>query len=282
MGKLYIIGNGFDLHYGLKTKPSDFIQFLKKESVYNSLNNAFEELKELNVLWSNFEEDISYIDFDRIEEEHLSSPDYSSDHESDRDGGIFEIECFLNSIYDAIFAALRQMVKQADSTYLTKDFHLNDEDAIISFNYTTTIERVAFDLPIKPIFYIHGCESHGDKLVLGYNEEQKDYNFNKYNEPEYFDFYLNEQITRMRRFYLALKKKRKEDKLVEFISTLNDIDEIIVLGHSIGKVDLPYFEIIESVIHPSQWRVSFYSKDDDVLANINELSFVSKIYPFRW
>ena len=226
MGKLYIIGNGFDLHYGLKTKPSDFIQFLKKESVYNSLNNAFEELKELNVLWSNFEEDISYIDFDRIEEEHLSSPDYSSDHESDRDGGIFEIECFLNSIYDAIFAALRQMVKQADSTYLTKDFHLNDEDAIISFNYTTTIERVAFDLPIKPIFYIHGC--------------------------------------------------------VEFISTLNDIDEIIVLGHSIGKVDLPYFEIIESVIHPSQWRVSFYSKDDDVLANINELSFVSKIYPFRW
>ena len=42
MGKLYIFGNGFDRHYGLKTSPSDFVEYLRNESIYNETGNAAE------------------------------------------------------------------------------------------------------------------------------------------------------------------------------------------------------------------------------------------------
>ncbi|MBR4597312.1 MAG: hypothetical protein IKO42_02815 [Opitutales bacterium] len=41
---LYIIGNGFDLHHGLKTSYNDFKDFLEKESArkrYKSVNEKF-------------------------------------------------------------------------------------------------------------------------------------------------------------------------------------------------------------------------------------------------
>lgn len=42
MGKLYIFGNGLDLHYKLKTKPSDFVYSLNDKQIYNETDNAAE------------------------------------------------------------------------------------------------------------------------------------------------------------------------------------------------------------------------------------------------
>lgn len=62
MGKLYIFGNGLDLHYGLKTSPKDYLQFLKQERIYNETSNAAEIFLNYNVNWSDFEQEIAYID----------------------------------------------------------------------------------------------------------------------------------------------------------------------------------------------------------------------------
>lgn len=55
-----------------------------------------------------------------------------------------------------------------------------------------------------------------------------------------------------------------------FISSLNKIKRIIVIGHSLSKVDIPYFEkILEVNDNPEniKWAVSFYSD-----ANLNRIS----------
>ena len=92
MGKLYIFGNGLDLHYGLKTSPNDYLQFLKQERIYNETSNAAEIFLNYNVNWSDFEQEIAYIDLEQIEENQAAYPDYMSDHESDREVVITNIQ----------------------------------------------------------------------------------------------------------------------------------------------------------------------------------------------
>lgn len=41
MNRLIIIGNGFDLAHGLQTRYSDFLDWIKKEKIYNKLNHDF-------------------------------------------------------------------------------------------------------------------------------------------------------------------------------------------------------------------------------------------------
>jgi len=60
MKVLLIIGNGFDLSHGLHTCYNDFKEYLyETDSVlYDLLKNKMSDF-----LWSNFEEDLGYLDF---------------------------------------------------------------------------------------------------------------------------------------------------------------------------------------------------------------------------
>jgi hypothetical protein len=65
-----------------------------------------------------------------------------------------------------------------------------------------------------------------------------------------------------------------------FISSLNNITRIIVIGHSLAKVDMPYFEKISKVSgNPKniKWEVSFHS--DTSLNRINEFAQELNIAP---
>lgn len=277
MGTLFIIGNGFDLHYGLPTRTVDFRNYLKKEKIHNDLKKASEVFSEYGVCWSEFEECLSRIDLHQIEESQLSSPDYAADHEYERDDTIFNMRYHLSSLICAINNALKNMVRNADSIELNKALSFSKDDAIISFNYTTTIERVAFKLPQRHIFYIHGCMRDEDELVYGYSKENGDYDFDKFSHPDDGDYYLEKQLEEMKIFYSKLKKKPKIDELRHFLLLSKEIDKVEVWGHSLGQSDLIYFEEINNLINPLVWKISYYDEDDKVLTNAKSLSFQDKI-----
>ena len=79
MKTLYIIGNGFDLHFGLKTKTDHFIEYLKNQPVYNEADNAFNVFYSYGVNWYEYEQSLNNIDLDEIEFENEIQPDYLSD-----------------------------------------------------------------------------------------------------------------------------------------------------------------------------------------------------------
>jgi len=65
-----------------------------------------------------------------------------------------------------------------------------------------------------------------------------------------------------------------------FISSLNKIKRVIVLGHSLAQVDMPYFEKILAVNDDPmhiQWEVSFHS--DANLGRITEFAQELNIDP---
>ena len=286
MGKLYIFGNGLDLHYGLKTSPNDYLQFSKQERIYNETSNAAEIFLNYNVNWSDFEQKIAYIDLEQIEENQAAYPDYMSDHESDREGVITNIQEYVNSMEAAINNALIKMIQAAEyeinNFQLDSQWSFGEKDMILSFNYTSTIEKVSDVMDDIPILHIHGAYNDKDMLILGYDKPLNNYNYKNYSNSEDGDYYMEQQLDVIHDFYLSLQKKLQFDRLKNFLGLSEQIDEVIVYGHSLGAVDAPYLEKIDQLLNPVVWKISYLKKDAEVFYNAEKLSFKNKIKFFQW
>lgn len=284
MVTLYIIGNGFDLHHGLKTKPEHFIEQLKKESVYNEVVNAFEVFSSLAVDWSEYEQALSDIDLDEIEDQNIQAPDYLSDHEYDRDGGILNMQMYCESLSDAVRSALANMVQDAEVEIEKKSYDSKFElfgvgDAILSFNYTSTVENL-YKLDSNPILHIHGYFPNNDELIFGYADPDTTYKNRLDREDE--DYYINEQRRTVADFYEDWQKHLRLVELKEFLSKVGRIDTVKVYGHSMAAVDADYMEIIDRIANPITWLVSYYDDKAAMEGTIETYTFAKKVQLFKW
>lgn len=284
MGILYIIGNGFDLHFNLKTRTEHFSEYLKRQFIYNEVGNALEVLGCYGVDWHEYEQSLNDIDLDEIEFQNVIQPDYLSDRESDRDGGIFNMQMYVDSLSNAINTALEQMVEDANSDVrkLSRMSHkkklFQNGDAILTFNYTSTIEYL-FSVPYAvPIFHIHGCYEDRTRLIFGYrcNESSYEDAWTSINE-EYWDYYVERQRETVYEFYDSWRKPLQNDKLRIFLAKCCGIDRVVVLGHSMSAVDAEYMELVEWYLHPSSWEISYYNPDSIDAVRSQGYSFDNKI-----
>lgn len=284
MSTLYVIGNGFDLHFELNTKTKDFKKYLEAEPVYNEVENALEVLMEYDVDWNEYEQALNNINLDEIMSQNEVFPDYMSDHESDRDGGILNMQMYLESINEAIESALRKMVKAANRDARGKKEEKElfiKGDAVLSFNYTSTLEYL-FPNPDKiPIFHIHGCYEEGTPLIFGYRSDEHSYisSWASMNEEDW-DYYIAQQRIEAFDFYERWRKKLQLKKLRSFLKECKGIDSIVVLGHSMSAVDHEYMEEIEEMLHPERWKISYYEKaeeEDKEKIRAQKYSFENKI-----
>lgn len=287
MGTLYIIGNGFDLHWKLNTTTDDFIDFLQGQRIEGEMDNAVEVLARYGVNWSEYEQALADIDLDTLEEENLGFPDYMSDRESDRDGVIYNMQTYLDSIQEAVRSALKEMVEAANDDLedvkiprkIRQMFHSGD--AILSFNYTSTIEEL-FDLPDDiEILHIHGFYQDDDPLIFGYGKAKGRYRA-KLIPDEDSDYYVDRQREAVLDFYQALKKDYKMDELNHFLRSCRNIDRVVVYGHSMGEVDAQYMERIEQVLAPSSWEVSYHGKLRSARRTVKNYTFYHKTTFFKF
>lgn len=284
MRTLYIIGNGFDLHFNLKTKTDNFENYLKNQTIYNGVDNASNVFNSYGVNWYEYEQSLNDIDLDEIESQNEIKPDYLSDRESDRDGGIVNMQMYVGSLSEAIRSALEQMVISAneDALVLSEDFLapklFEVGDAILTFNYTSTIE-ILFEVPDSvPIFHIHGCYEQGTPLVFGYRNNQNSYvkTWPDMDEDNW-DYYVAQQREVVYDFYSSLEKKLEIDKLVSFLLKCGKMDRVVVLGHSMSPVDYEYMEKVDATLNPSIWEISYYNENDIHRVQSQGYSFQQKM-----
>lgn len=287
MGTLFIIGNGFDLHFGLKTGTADFEEFLRAQGIEGEMDNAFEILNAYGVDWSEYEQSLANMDLDAIELENLGFPDYMSDRESDRDGVIFQMQEYLDSISDAITSALEEMVDTANEALEDEDIMAKQPklfqsgDAVISFNYTSTVEML-FDIPDDiPILHIHGYRANQERLIFGYKEMKGDYR-TRLEPNEDTDFYEDQQRQAIYEFYTGWQKKTDLKKLKRFLKNCQGFNQVVVLGHSMGEVDAKYMEVIEKALHPTEWMISYYCSPRSMKDTLKQYSFEQKCVLFEF
>lgn len=219
--KIMILGNGFDLDFGLKTKYRDFMnsktwQMAKeKDDVLSySIINYLEEKHQLSN-WFDVEEELLNYALE------VTDGTYRSTQKTDRTG--FEI--FQEKLKDYLIKEQEKTETAMCSTALTVMIHIINNGFftnIFTFNYTDVRKLMGnfstfFTIPVT---YMHGSLEKNDNIVLGIETEKK------IHKDYRFLFKTNN------RFYSS-------NNLIE---ALDEANEIVFFGHSLNGMDFPYFK----------------------------------------
>ena len=274
--KLYIIGNGFDLHHKIRSDFSDFKAFLKQENngLFRLVEDYLLDIDRDEKEWGNFESALGNIDVAYIVENNsMFLPSYLAEDWSDSGHHDFQYE--IDKIVTSLSATLRNQfanwvrrIEIPDATSAPNRLStLNMDGLYLNFNYTSTLTSV-YSVPATNILHIHGEAAMRDTdLVLGHAwnpSERKSLN----DHP-----CIEDQDTRVTEAYNILddyfgRTFKPSEKILQengaFFARLRNIEEIFVLGHSLCDVDRSYFEAVVKAINvnTAQWTIACREQDD--------------------
>ena len=267
MKHLYIIGNGFDIFTGLRTRYVDFRYWLQYTYpfIYENMNAAYEMEGEW---WHNFEIQLGKLDVKQyvkkfappektveeiqkeIEEKRAFIEKYNIPPDLHRGSPCANR---LRGLLDVLQYCFKRWIEDSTSVINNPKYtHIERNDSFfINFNYTDVLQWL-YGIKDEQILYIHGRASKHEHLVFGHNshhlggmmgfdEEQTLFELDKYEKNPFV--------------YIS-----KHDELP---IVLSDVENVHVYGFSISEVDEDYLDWIEK--HTPQdckWEFSWYSEED--------------------
>lgn len=289
MKTLYIIGNGFDLHHGLKTEYSDFREYILKnhEDLLEAMSKYY-DIEDDSLLWSEFENGLKEFDSTELEEifgEHL--PDISSDDFRDRDWYELErhIELELDPLKEELQGAFNEWIskRETPADIEKKKIELPTNAKYLNFNYTDVLETI-YGITRENITYIHNRAGEEDDLLYGHAWKPEEWSnqreavmpegLTEEQKQDWIDEQADNYHLSIERGWVAIDSffssiyKNCQTNIrnhQSFFSNLKDIDKIYVLGHSLSEVDKEYFEEIVKGINKDnvEWIVSYYSLPEE-------------------
>jgi hypothetical protein len=273
--RLYIIGNGFDIHHGIKSRYSDF-----KIYVYNKDKELFDALGKYfnpDELWSDFEETLAYLDTDTIKDDKsgfiksYGAEDWSDAYHHDYQ---YEIQQTIDLVTVRLRIHFTEWILQLNPP--PKPILILDNNSrFLTFNYTSTLENT-YGIKSENILYIHNKAINSSSLlILGHSRRPlKENKFRRMNDED-TDVRVVEGNVILDK-YFETTYKNTETIIREnqaFFNDLKDVDEVFILGHSISDVDIKYFQLIKSKVKECTiWTVSYYEQEQKL---INKLKVVN-------
>jgi hypothetical protein len=267
---LYIIGNGFDIHHGIKSRYSDFKGYLLNTD--NSLYNLITEYIPVSENWSDLEQaladtdSVSIIDYASQFLESYGADDWSDAYHHDYQYEIDKIVEGLSVNLKSKFAEWVAQIFIPKRTEVERQIIGIDKNAkFLSFNYTPTLPML-YGVPEDNILFIHGKAGNSSQQIV-FGHAWKPSNLSKGNFPDPdVDPRIFEGDEIINRYFKSTFKDVESIITANksFFASLRTVTNIYVLGHSLSAVDLGYFkEIIKNIdTDKVQWKISFYRKDD--------------------
>ena len=258
--KIYIIGNGFDIAHKLPTQYWDFRTYLEHidynflhafEMNYNIYPNMSDDTKR-KLLWNEFETNLANIDEDVIIENATSI-------EMDLESGDIGIEDTLYEYFTEEYQYINKLavylkrwirtIRIRDTLPKVSQIDKLSQNLYINFNYTATLEMV-YGIPDSSVIHIHGSlRNYTDDPVLGHGNLERIEAIEKKQRKaeEYFDEKEISICKVVKGYYrTTLKDVNRYMHNLQRIAD-KDISEIIVAGHSLAGIDMPYFSNVDSL-----------------------------------
>ncbi|MFT0214074.1 AbiH family protein, partial [Pseudomonas sp. F1_0610] len=155
----------------------------------------------------------------------------------------------------------------------------------LNFNYTDTLESY-YGVNSESINYIHGNinnEDNDTEIVLGHAvnldsvdelDMKKPDNLSLAEEEEWeswkndqYDFSVELGKEVVRSYFNKTFKNTKKiiDENKNFFLSLKEVTEIVIVGHSLSDVDLPYIEKIKQCVDlDAKWKVTYYGDTEKI------------------
>lgn len=256
MNIVYIIGNGFDINLGLKTRYVDFYEYyqpIKSESeninrLKKEILDNYQTWSDLEIAFGNYTENLnSTEEFDEVFEDLLDKlAEFIEIEETKFDKTKINIDLFIDYLINP--EDLLQIADQLQiKTYRENWLRSNIKIDIITLNYTSIIEKIVefdstslkigthnkdFNIYIRSIEHIHGYTDR--RMVLGVNDltQIKNSNFHKNNDV----------INALIKSNCNKVSKHKVDDLCK--ENILKSNLICIFGSSIGETDKIWWELI--------------------------------------
>lgn len=253
--RLYVIGNGFDLWHGIPSKFSDFKRYV---AIHDPrIVEEVETYLPAGDEWGQLEQALAEMDVDALVD-NLGQfmPSYGADDWSDAGHHDFQYE--VESCVDRLSVGLKgqftNWVKglpipgRAD---LKRALTTLDPNALyLSFNYTPTLSKI-YGIDPQRVCFIHGSAAlQDDELILGHawNPSSRP-SLNSRDDVEDMDVRLYEANQIIDDYFSSTFKQ--SDKIIrrhiDFFNNLSNVEQVIILGHSLSDVDAAYFTALLTV-----------------------------------
>lgn len=261
MRTLYIIGNGFDLWHGLPTSYRHF--YLFAQNILDELEEYYIFNPGSDIPWYDFENVLGTFNADGFYDYHneidISAEDFRPSFVFSLEDELAEAsERHVETIKDAFIA----WIDQIDETQATKKMQFNENAFFINFNYTSTLQSV-YHIEDKDVLHIHGCAKKHQDLIFGHGEEITSTPEVDENGDSNRTMFSDAESAAKYPLY-AFKKPVNEiiKTLPAHFEILRDVTEVIIIGHSLNKIDLPYFARISERVTSAKWNIACYTESD--------------------
>lgn len=258
---LFIIGNGFDISHGIKSRYSDFRDWLisqKKNNLVGLMDIFFSNERDV---WGNLEAALGEYDEGSVLSYCRPDEEFDFDHSL---SSAARVEDSPNAIFLPVLEDFKDCFKEwVDSINLIgvqKEKHLPIDALYLTFNYTDTLETI-YGIPPHNIAHIHGSRQLNDEYIIGHNNTR---NPSDAWDDECLDFECQAKENIINWMNELVKNYRDNiRKHQDFFNRIINVKQIITYGHSMSEIDWPYFEeIISKIGRDIPWRVSCFSEND--------------------
>lgn len=258
--RLYIIGNGFDLHHGIASQYKQFAAYLA-EADHGIFRMVEEYLSADEEFWADFEQRLAEFDAHH-------AIDYAMQFHSDERHGDFQYECEeiatgLSTDLRGRFSDWIRGLRIPSRSELYRPLRIDPDALFLSFNYTPTLEHI-YGIQPERILHIHGYATDpADALVLGHGWERspEDRLNSKPVGPD-DDWRILDGIDHIEGCFAATFKPTFDliAKHAAFFDGLAHVRDIRVMGHGLSEVDEPYYGAIMDRVDlaATRWTVSIY------------------------
>lgn len=281
MKRLYVIGNGFDLHHNLPTGLNNFRDYIK-------LNHPL-EYQNLEYIFHRYDTHIGYNNWNELETMLICTTELDSmledaieSSEKDMDRASFWNDIQYNVM--RIERDLKLLKENLDnwivsiniSDYKSKEYiHFESDDIFLTFNYTDTLQQL-YDVLDAQVIHIHG--SSVKEKVLGHNEKYYELRLSNITQEDFengleVDWRIEEAKKILNHipilFYKNSESIIKKNRV--FFDTISSCDEIVFMGWSLGLQDAVYMdEILSKIKDGAIINVVYYKDDDKALRNYQQ------------
>ncbi len=327
--KLYICGNGFDLHHNLPTSYGNYKEHLQKYHPYilKEYDNFPYLLESKNAnRWSNIEAALC-IDYEELLNESIQNfyPNINSESDSRWAEIDIDVENLTEFINDFTGRCFFEWISEAEKYNATADLNLEKNAIFINFNYTNTLQRL-YNILESSILHIHGALKNldgkdilwkdvlpnvytpeeaealgpieeGNKWSNGYIRKEIQFgatgitpelvaeNLNKrYQDDDFYSVSIEPAINKLVDFVEKSTKliNKNYQKLLEFLDGKN-IDEVVVMGVSLGEADEPYFsDILIPRFKSVKWTFMQHGKESERIRNFIHRHSLSETEVVEW
>lgn len=278
MKVLHILGNGFDLNLGLKTSYKDFYDYYKSvKSSNNSVNNLktnisnnYKNWSDLEIALGQYTEEFKTVDdFDEVFEDIIEQlAEYLKREEAKFDSAEVDKEKFFeNLVKPEVFLSVAEnnLIRNYKNKFINNTWVVD----IVTFNYTTVIERIIeqkknikighhqkdnITVTLRGVEHIHGDVDN--RMVLGVNDVSQLKNKEFHQNVDVLEAIVKEKCN--------LAYGHTIDN--HFKAKISQADFICIFGASLGDSDNMWWELIGERLKKEKIPIIIFTRGEEVIS----------------